>query len=188
MFLPKIGAENITEVNWNFGKVGVGLNLSESDFAGEFTVSAINIAFEQKELNIGFEFNPVKYWILFNYQNNTDEFIEDSKISFINAALYWDLIEKKSIFFGPVMSAHYMFVNSVTGISMNDYIFSGGLRFSYQINKHFKYYNSQIISSEIGYRNITGKNKLYFSVYADVILVLISIGSVKQYSYENNAQ
>jgi hypothetical protein len=33
------------------------------------------------------------------------------------------------------------------------------------------------VNSEIGYRNIMGKNKFYFSINVDIILALIGIGS-----------
>jgi hypothetical protein len=143
--ISKTSAENIFDINWNFGNLGIGMNyLSENDDNIEFMVSIFNLTFEQKDINIGIEFNPIKYWYLFEFQDEVEVKNDGAKFSFINTNMYWDLIENNSILLGPFMSMNYMYINTATGINMNEYIFSGGLRFSYKLkgNKIFKYYNS----------------------------------------------
>jgi len=164
-------ADNIFDFTWNFGNIGLGINYSAGDDDNvEFCVSVLNFTIEQKDINIGFEFSPVKYWHLFKLQDEID-----TKFSFINAYMYWDLIRNNTILLGPFASMNYLYVNTVSGININEYVFSGGLRFSYKL-RHINKYNGQILSAEIGYRNISGSNKFYFSVNVDIILGLIGIG------------
>jgi hypothetical protein len=178
--ISSISAENIFSFNWNFGNLGMGINYSaENDDNIEITGSLINLSFEHRDLNIGLEFNPIKYSHFFKFQDEV-ETSNDGYFSFINVNLYWDLIYNKSVLLGPFVSFNYLIVNTLTGINLNEYIFSGGLRFSYSFNLYkniFNKYNSNILNVEIGYRNIMGRNKFYFSVYADLILALIGIGS-----------
>ncbi|MDR1869240.1 MAG: hypothetical protein LBQ82_04560 [Treponema sp.] len=177
--VTKTNAENIFDFSWNFGNIGIGINYSaENDDNFEFYASLLNFTIEQKDINIGFEFSPVKFWYLFGLQDETDKKYNGERFSFINVNIYWDLIENKNIILGPFVSMNYLYVNTFYRIDINEYVFSGGLRFSYKL-KHminFNKYNSQILSTEIGYRNIFGKNKFYFSVNVDVILGLIGIG------------
>ena len=175
----KTNAENIFDFSWNFGNIGIGINYSsENDDNFEFCASLLNFTIEQKDINIGFEFSPVKFWYLFGLQDETNKKYNGERFSFINANMYWDLIENKNILLGPFVSMNYLYVNVFNRIDINEYVFSGGLRFSYKL-KHIinlNKYNSQILSAEIGYRNIFGKNKFYFSVNVDAILGLIGIG------------
>jgi hypothetical protein len=185
MIIFNLSAENIFDFYWDFGNIGLGMNYSsENDDNIEFTVSIINITFGYKDTNIGIEINPIKYWYLFEFQNEPETKENGGKFSFINTNIYWDLIENHSVLLGPFMSINYMFINASTGLNMNEYIFSGGLRFSFKL-KDIRYpenYNSQISSSEIGYRNIMGKNKFYFSVNVDIILALMGISDGMKYS------
>jgi hypothetical protein len=80
-----------------------------------------------------------------------------------------------------------MFVNTSTGINMSEYIFGAGLRFSYKPKySFFGYSTSQILNTEIGYRNITGRNKFHFSINIDLILALMSISGGMKYSQKTN--
>jgi hypothetical protein len=169
-------AENILDFSWNFGSVGLGLNYLDGDDDNiEFCVSVLNFTIEQKDINIGFEFSPAKYWLLFELQEKIDR-----KFSFINAYMYWDVIRNNTILLGPFVSINYLYVNILNGINKDEYIFSAGLRFSCKLRyiDDLNTYNAQIVSTEIGYRNISGSNKLYFSVNIDIILALIGIMSI----------
>ena len=183
-----INAENTVKFNWNFGNLGVGLNYSvENDDTIEITGSLINLLFEHADLNIGLEFNPIKYSHFFKFQDELEEISNRGHFSFINMNLYWDLIYDRKVLLGPFVSINYLIINPSTGINFNEYIFSSGLRFSYSFyffKDTFNNYNSNILNAEIGYRNIMGKNKFYFSVYADLIIALIGIGS----GVENNKE
>jgi hypothetical protein len=180
IIISNVSAENIFDIYWNFGNIGLGMNYSsENDDNIEFTVSVFNLTFEHKDTNIGIEFNPIKYWYLFEFQNELESKEDGGKFSFINTNIYWDLIGNYSILLGPFMSINYMYINTLTGINMNEYIFSGGLRFSYKPKYTiFGYNSSQILNTEIGYRNIMGKNKFYFSINVDIILALMNLGNV----------
>jgi len=181
-------AENLFDVSWNFGNAGVGINYSsDNDDSIELTVSIFNLIIEQENVNIGFEFNPIKYWALYYFQNELEQKNEGEKISFINSNLYWDLARNKNILFGPFISINYFFLDTLAGINLNEYIFTGGLRFSYKMNGYIfnmSHNNYQILSSEIGYRIIVGKHKFYFSVNIDILLALYSVGIVMTNDYK----
>jgi len=69
----------------------------------------------------------------------------------------------------------------VIAININEYIYTGGFRFSFKLkDKRFsENYNSALLNSDIGYRRIMGENKFYFAITIDLILALIGIGSGK---------
>ena len=187
MIVSNASAENPVTPYWNFGNIGFGMNYaSEHDDNIEFTVSVINVTLEHTGTNIGIECNPIKYWHLFEFQNEFEPKEHGGKFSFINTNIYWDLIENNSVLLGPCMSIHYLYVNTSTGINMSEYIFSGGLRFSYKPNySFFGYTTSQILNTEIGYRNIMGKNKFYFSINVDIILALMGISDGMKWGQKN---
>jgi hypothetical protein len=85
MIISNASAENIFNINWNFGNMGLGVNYSsEKDDNIEFAVSILNLTFEQEDTNIGIEFNPVKYWYLFELQNEPEGKKDGSKFSFMS--------------------------------------------------------------------------------------------------------
>jgi hypothetical protein len=96
IIISKVRAENLFDINWNFGNTGCGINYSsEYDDSIEFTVSLFNFTIKQKDINASLELNPVKYWYLFEFQNEPETKYNGEKFSFINANIYWDLIWNK---------------------------------------------------------------------------------------------
>jgi hypothetical protein len=178
MIVSNASAENIFDTYWNLGNIGIGTNYASKDDDNiEFTVSVFNLAFEHRYTNIGIEINPVRYWEFEKFQNEFETEENGVKYSFINTSIYWDLIEDQIVLFGPFASINYMYITPSSGLNMNEYIFSGGLRFSLRVKDPYYGYNpSQIINAEIGYRNIMGNNKFYCSVNMDAILLLMVIG------------
>jgi hypothetical protein len=177
--ITKAGAESLFDFSWNFGDIGAGINYSGDDNDNiELHASFLNFAFEQKEINIGFEFNPIKYWHFFKFQDEVETKNNGERFSFINAGAYWDLIRNKNILLGPFASMNYLFINTLNGINMNEFVFSGGLRFSLKLEYIIKLnnYNNQLLSIETGYRNFFGNHKFYFSVNIDLILATMGIG------------
>jgi hypothetical protein len=74
LILSSANAENIFDVSWNLGNIGMGMNYSsEAEDSIEFSVSVLNVTFEQKDTNIAIEFNPLKYWYLFEFQDEPEE-------------------------------------------------------------------------------------------------------------------
>jgi hypothetical protein len=192
--ITKANAENFLDFSWNFGTLGWGINYSSNDDDNfELTASLLNFTLDQKYTNnrfeyspvLGLEFSPVKYWRLFELQDEIETKYNGERLSFINLSIYWDLIENESIIFGPFITTNNIFVSPLNGINGNEYIFSTGLRFSYKLKYMVKLnrlnkYNDQIISTEIGFRTINGSinenGKFYFSINVDLILGLIAIG------------
>jgi hypothetical protein len=193
-------AENLFDFSWNFGNLGIEVNYSGSDDDDiEFSVLFLNFIIEQKDINISFEFSPVKYWHSL-IENELETKNKGERFSLLNANIYWDLLRNSNIYLdlirnthiyrdlfgnsnillGPFASLNYLFVNSLSGVNMNECVFSGGLRFSFK-TKHIiisNNYNDQIFCAEIGYRNLFGSNKFYFSINIDLILGIMGITDV----------
>jgi hypothetical protein len=174
--ITRASAGDIFDFSWNVGNIGGGGNYSASDDdTVEGTVSLLNFTIQHIYTNIGFEFSLIKIWDFFKWQNEVEKKYYLERFSFINTNIYWDLIDNNLILLGPFVSMNYLFITINGGININEFIFSSGLRFSLN-SMHIVYQkNSQILSAEIGYRNIFGKNKLYFSVNFDLLLALMAI-------------
>jgi len=178
IMISNASAENIFDTHWNFGNIGFGMNYASKDDDNlELTVSIFNLAFEHKDINIGIEINPIRYWQLEKFQNEFETKENGVKYSFLNTSIYWDLIENHNILFGPFASINYIYLNATTGMDMKDYVFSGGLRFSLGSKDLFYGYGSpQMFNAELGYRNIMGENKFYCSINMDVLILLMVMG------------
>jgi hypothetical protein len=176
--LFNVNAEDLIDVSWNFGSGGFGINYAAADNDNfEFNAALFNVVFEQKDINIGVEFNPVKYQRFYKLQDDVETIGGSGKISFINAGAYWDLIKNSAFLLGPFASTNYLYIDLSSGINMGEYIFSGGLRFSYKVKEFKAYFDNytMALSCEIGYRNITGQNQFYFSISGDIIAALLGI-------------
>lgn len=172
ILIRRANADNIFDLSCNLGTIGIGGNYSADDDDNiELGVSLLNLTIERKDINIGLGFSPIKYWRFYKWQNETETTHNGEKLSFFNTNIYWDLIENDIIMLGPFASINYLFIDSNSGMNAKEYIFSGGLKFS------FKPTNIIIISTEIGYRNIFRNNKLYFSVYTDLLLWIYAVGA-----------
>jgi hypothetical protein len=113
--ITKTSAENIFDFSWNFGNIGCGINYSGSDDdSPELSVSFLNFIIEQKYINIGFEFNPVKYWHFFKFENELESKYNGERFSFINANMYWDLIGNNKMYFS--INVDMLFVLMEIGI------------------------------------------------------------------------
>jgi hypothetical protein len=176
--LFNVNAEDLIEVSWNFGSGGLGINYAAAENDSfELSASLFNVVFEQKDINIGVEFNPIKYQRFYKLQDGVETIGGGGKISFINSGAYWDLIKNSAFLLGPFASINYLYIDVSSGINTREYIFSAGLRFSYKVKQFKAYFNNynMAISCETGYRNITGQNKFYFSINFDIIAVLMGI-------------
>jgi hypothetical protein len=77
----------------------------------------------------------------------------------------------KNIILGPFASINYLSVKDWSGLNTNGYVFSSGLRFLLRTYLEEWGYPFQIIGSEIGYRNISGKHSFYFTINLDVSIL-----------------
>jgi hypothetical protein len=80
---------------------------------------------------------------------------------------------------------NYLFINKLNGINMNEFVFSGGLRFSVKIEHVIKIdsYNKQLLNIETGYRNFFGSHKFYFSINIDLIFMMGIFSEIENYHY-----
>jgi len=180
--LSGAGADDVFKFHWNFGSIGLGVNYSSNVYDNlELTFSVVNFVFEHDYSGFGFEFNPVKYRHLEFFNEEQEENSIKGSLSFLNINAYLDLIGNRAIILGPFASLNYIVINASTGLNMDEYVFSSGLRFSLRLNNGyilnaFSKYNLQM-DVEVGYRNIMRDNKFYVSVTGDLIGLLYLFAS-----------
>jgi hypothetical protein len=159
--------KNDFEFKLNYGSFGGGMNVFSNEYDFELSVGLINFFIEHDKTNIGLEITPFKY--MANYSVNRQEW--NQNLYFLNGNLYWNPFNMKNIILGPFVSMNYLNVENWSRFHANEYIFSAGLRFL--LRTYIKSWKQpfQIIGSEIGYRNISGKHSFYFNVNLDVTIL-----------------
>ena len=166
-------------LNFNSGYIGFGGNfpLTENYDSGSiFTL--LNIGIEHTPTNIGFEFSPYNYfdWTGSNKFNREKNGLNHS---FFNLNVYWNVITLFNgfIYFGPFVAVNYLFVGE--NIYWDRYLFTTGGHIGLKLNLGRLNYN--IVSTEIGYRNISGTSKFFVGAKIDVMsfvmFVILSIGA-----------
>ena len=137
----------------------------------ETSVNLLNIGMENKAINAGFEFSPVR---LFAWSSGNEyAFNEHTGCSFFNVNAYWNVLSllNDSLFFGPNTSFNYLFVDEI--VHWNQFIYSLGVQFGLRIASHSLQYN--IFVAEMGYRNISGNSKYFVGVKVDLAAIIIGI-------------
>jgi hypothetical protein len=159
------------EFRLNYGNVTGGMNFFSNEYDFEASISLINLFIRHSKTNIGFEVTPLKY--IANYSVNMQKW--NQNLYFLNGNLYWNPFNIENIILGPFVSINYLSVENWSEFNTNGYILSSGVRF---LLKDWKQ-PFQIIGSEIGYRNISGKHSFYLNLSLDVtILAGFIIGSL----------
>jgi hypothetical protein len=160
-------AQDDIAFNINSGYLGLGWDFPMNDgynSLGSFAL--LNVGIELEPTNIGFEFSPFKYY---NWKDSDDNERED--YSFFNLNLYWNVFTLLggAVYFGPFASVNYFFVNE--NIYWDRYIFTAGGRVGFRINSDGLNYD--LLSAEVGYRNIDGANKFFIGVKVDVLAFFV---------------
>jgi hypothetical protein len=152
------------ELKINYGNFGGGMNIFSNEYNFEFSTSLLNLFIEHDKTNIGLELTPLKY--MANYSIDAREW--NQGLYFLNGNLYWNSFDIKNIILGPFISINYLKLENWSGLNTNGYIFSSGLRFLLRTYIEDWKYPFHIIGSEIGYRNISGRQSFYFNVNLDI--------------------
>jgi hypothetical protein len=166
--------ENNFEFKFNYGNFGGGMNISQNKYNFELSAGLINFFIEHDKTNIGFEVSPLKY--IANYSTNTHTW--DQSLYFINGNLYWNPFDIKNIILGPFISINYLGIDNWSEFSTDKYVFSTGLRFLLGTYIEKWKYPFQIIGSEAGYRNISGKHGFYFNINLDISILAWFVASI----------
>jgi hypothetical protein len=104
-----------------------------------------------------------------NYSIDKQEW--NHNLYFLNGNLYWNPLDMKNIILGPFASINYLNVENMSKFHTDEYIFSTGLRFLLRTFLNEGAQPFEIIGSEIGYRNISGKHSFYFNVNLDITVL-----------------
>jgi len=162
-----------TALNLNVGNIGIGGNFSlNDDYNLEGIVTLLNIGIENTITNTGFEFSPFKY---FSWSGKNEEDNVIKGYSFANLNIYWNVLnlqfQYSGIYFGPFASINYLFLEEE--INWKRYVFTGGIQMGFRAN--FERLNYNIISFELGYRNIDGRGKYFIGAKMDIAIFIASL-------------
>jgi hypothetical protein len=166
--------ENVFEFKFNYGNFGGGINIFKNEYGFELSAGLINFFIEHDKTNIGFEVSPLRY--IANYSVNTRKW--DQNLYFINGNLYWNPFDIENIILGPFISINYLGIDNWSKFNINRYVFDSGLRFLLGTHIGKWNYPFQIIGSEVGYRNISGKHSFYFNINLDISILVWFIASI----------
>jgi hypothetical protein len=169
----------------NYGNFGGGMNFFQDEYNFELSASLINFFMEHGKTNIGFEVSPLKY--IANYSVNMCTMREwEQNLYFLNGNLYWNPLDIENIIFGPFISINYLSIKNWSEFNMGGYILSSGIRFLLRTRIEKWKQPFQIIGSEIGYRNVSGKHGFYFNINFDItILAGIIVATLQVEASEN---
>ncbi|GAB6393247.1 MAG: hypothetical protein MdMp014T_2620 [Treponematales bacterium] len=173
---PHLRANDTVSVDFYPGNFGVGICSGDDDGTLELTASLLSLTLEQRGSRIGVEIHPAKFWNLQKLQDEPETVQDGEKFSFINMNAYWNIFDRSDVLLGPFVSINYLFVSLSSGLQPAEAVFTSGLRFSYRPARIKSKKRCQLVSAEIGYRNIQGGHKLYAGVNIDLLLGLYSIG------------
>jgi len=168
MAVPVYAQEDFA-INFNSGYIGYGGNFPLNDnYDSELTLTALTIGMEHLSTNIGFEFSPYQYfgWAFANGDKSTSH-------SLFNLHLYWNVINILDgfIFFGPFTSINYLIVRET--VYWDKFVFTAGGHIGLKFHSGRLNYN--IVSAEMGYRNISGKSQYFLGVKADVASFFLAL-------------
>ena len=178
-------AQDIT-LNFNSGYIGYGGNFPLNNYfdSGSF-YTLFNIGIEHEPTNIGLEFSPYTY---FSWANSGEAGSKNGDFNhcFFNLKLYWNTFNFLDglIYLGPFAFVNYLFVGEK--IFWDKYIFTVGGNIGLKLNIGRLNYN--IVSAEMGYRNINGTSNYFVGAKIDIIsFVLLVILSRRNSESENSS-
>jgi hypothetical protein len=163
-------SQNDFVLNWNLGNIGVGANFPISDIISyEGMYSLLHIGLEHKMSNIGIDFSPftVFYWSPYEEINIDDS---NANIYLFNIKAFWNVFSTDNGFYiGPFVSVNYMNVDKK--FYWDSAVFTVGAHIGFKFP--FQRVNYNVVSGEMGYRNINGTSKYYVSAKIDILALAI---------------
>ena len=164
------------DFSFDIGNFGYGMDFSGDETYHEFSISMANIFVEHYKTNIGFMISPFKFIgnILI------DGYYDFDYLYFLNAGFYWNPLDSRNIIFGPFVSINYLSIENWSGFNNKRYIFNTGLQLIWRTHIKDGRFPLRILGSEVGYRNISGRDSFYFTINLDLsILALFWLTVIK---------
>jgi hypothetical protein len=161
---------------WDIGNIGGEMQFSENGYRGEMTFKFTDLCIENTKTNIGFIINP------FNVNINYDSSDANIQINFLNLDLYWNIIGKDTMIFGPFFSINYFNSRYWNPMIFADITLKTGIKFLWRYfpfnsGKIMRSYAFRIIETELGFRyNYFDGYKFYFNFNIDIVSLLYFIG------------
>ena len=168
-----INADEINGNNFAFdffiGNFGGGMHFFSGTYDFEITANIATFLIEHTRTNIGLILNPLKFRA--DYSIEKQEW--NTNLFFLNGRLYWNPLNFNGIIFGPFASINYLSLENWSNFNTQNFIFSSGLMFNlWSTGGQFPF---QIIGSEVGFRNISGRHGFYFNVNIDILALVVVI-------------
>ena len=167
------------DIRWQSGNIGLELNFQHNSsivFADFF-----NIRFKHNHTRIGLEFTPVRVLNIFHDGGDLEPI---TNISFLNFAIFWNTInftfqnDSLNFFIGPFNRINYIYLYENNTFNLHRFVYTAGFRLGLVLQhggNNVNFWNRvsmNIISAEMGFRNITGANTFYVNVNTDFIMIL----------------
>ncbi|MDR2542654.1 MAG: hypothetical protein LBC80_04295 [Treponema sp.] len=171
--IPAFAQSNYV-TSFNVGNLGIGGNFPlKNDYNFETSLSLLNIGFENRYSNFEIGFSPLMF---FGWNNDQEVERGFEGASLLNFYAMWNVINYNSLGFsnfylGPFASINYLFVDE--NIHWNRHIFTTGINLGFRGNFGRLKYN--VISFEMGYRNINNSSKYHVGVKMDIIALILLI-------------
>jgi len=167
--------------NWNFADFSFGRNFPlDNKHNKETSLQFLKFGIEDRGTNLGIGFNPVTNYN-WKVEKEDGSVFESAAISLANFTFYWNIInpifvDAVNFYLGPFTSINYLFVEE--NFLFNKFIFTAGINTGIRLS--FNRINYNILSIDIGYRNIDGNSKYYIGGRIDLgvmILLIVAIAA-----------
>ena len=159
-------------LNINSGYFGVGGSFPDiNDENSGLSLALVSIGIEHKLTNIGLIFSPFAYYGWTGSDENGNG--ANLNYSFINLKLYWNVLTVLDgfIYFGPFASVNYLFAGD--NVRWDRYVFTAGGHIGFRLSYHG--INYDLLSTEMGYRNINGASMYFVGVKVDILAFFLTL-------------
>jgi hypothetical protein len=168
-----------------FANFGVGLNVSRQQVYTDLSLELINLYFENYLENISFKISPLS--IRGYYNDDIDKNIFN-EINLLNICLYWNILDKEQIVFGPFFSLQYFsfcdWQNSTLKFDLQNFTVNAGLKFMMKHGIFSSLGNNVGYEIELGYKyNYYIGHNFFITTKVDLTATFFIIGKILQFLY-----
>jgi len=159
-------------LNINSGYFGVGGSFPRNENENtEVSLALVSIGIEHRLTNIGLVFCPFAYYDLTGLNENGKG--ANLNYSFFNLKLYWNVLTALDdfIYLGTFASVNYLFAGE--NVRLDKYVFTAGIHIGFRLSYHG--INYDLLSTEMGYRNINGASMYFVGVKVDMLAFFLTL-------------
>jgi len=172
--MPVYAQENFA-LNINSGYLGIGGVFPGNDIDNTVaSITLVNIGIEHIPTNIGLIFCPYANYDWINLGENSKDI--SSNYSFFNLKLYWNVLTAfdNLFYLGTFASVNYLFAGE--NVRWDKYVFTAGIHIGFRLS--YERINYDLLSTEMGYRNINGTSAYFVGVKVDMLAFFLTLLSI----------